>query len=141
MSTPYSFLWMRFTGWVRRSFSVLWLVILAGYFLLLAGRSVYQSYQTQQGTKALQAQLADSQLEEKRLQALLVYYQTDSFKEKELRSDLLLQEPGEKVYALPESGVSLQPEDAVAQTDQAPKQVPDSRSTWRQWADYLLHQG
>jgi len=137
MVNPYRFLWARFTGWVRRSFSVVWLVLLAGYFLLLAGRAIYQNYQTRQQTASLSSQLVQSQQEEKRLQALVVYYQTDSFKQEELRRTLLLQMPGEKVYALPESGIIAQPgEVAPVSGDKA---AADNRPLWRQWVSYVLH--
>jgi len=138
MSSSNSILWRRFTSWVRRSFNVLWLVALASYFLVLAGQSVYKNYQTRQQTSDLQKQLVTAQKEDTRLQAMLVYYQTDSFKEKELRRTLLLQEPGEKVFALPESGMARQPGDDIVK-EAAPVAKPDQRPIWRQWADYLMH--
>ena len=125
-------------GWARKSLNVLWLVLLAGYFAVLAGHSVYRNYQDQQEVASLRQTLVDAQDQEARLKALIVYYQTDSFKEKELRRTMLLKKPNEVVYALPESTVSKKAEDEALASTQA-KAAAENRPVWRQWADYLLH--
>jgi hypothetical protein len=130
-------MWERILTWFQNSFSYLWLVVLAVYISVLAGQAIYRNYNSQQETNALKQQLVDAQQEKERWQALLVYYSTDAYKEKVLRESLLLKRPDEKVYALPESSVGHQAEEAEV----AKRQVVDPRVNlpiWRQWIEYLF---
>jgi cell division protein FtsB len=123
-------------AWVRNSVGYLWLVIAAVYLSVLTSQAVIRNYQSQQDIKTQQQQLLTLDQQRDQLQALLVYYATDSFKEKELRRDLLLKGKGEKVYALPESSYT------VAQQASAPadkKVVARSLPVWQQWVRYLEH--
>jgi cell division protein FtsB len=138
MKHPYRMLFTRLAIWARRSWSFLWLVAVAGYLVVLAGQAVYRNYQAQQETLALKNQLLQAQQERARLEALLVYYQTDSFKEKELRRALLLKKPGEKVFALPESNAAKRAEEQKAPTVQE-KDAVSTQPVWRQWLDYVLN--
>lgn len=109
---------------------------MAGYLVVLTGQAVYRNYSAQKETKALKQRLTDSQFEREHLKALIVYYKTDSFKEKELRRALLLKKPNEQMYALPESSVSKRlEEDVLAQDAQTKKQ--SAKPIWKQWGDYL----
>ncbi|MBU6388966.1 septum formation initiator family protein [Patescibacteria group bacterium] len=138
---PYLLLMRRFWLWLRQSVAFLWLVVVAGYLMVQAGQAFYQNYQSQQTTQSLQADLAQKELEKERLQALLVYYQTDSYKEKELRQELLYKRPDEKVYALPESGLSVDLANEVVSTG-ATKPAPPKPANepiWRQWVNYLMY--
>lgn len=137
---PYRALLVRFSLWLRRSLNVLWLVLAAGYLMVIAGQAVHRSYQEKQDLQTLQEKLHQQELQRDRLKALTVYYGSDSFKEKELRRALLLKRPGEAVYALPESAVSRKlEEEALASA--AAKQQQAEGPIWRQWIDYLLHRG
>ena len=127
----------RVFSFFKTSFSYIWLVVLAIYFGVLAGQAVLRSYGTEQDTKTLQNQLLTAQQDNERLKALVVYYQTDNYKEKELRSELLLKMPGEKVYALPESSVTQAADDVVVNpaTSTPVESLPD----WQQWVQYLFN--
>jgi len=138
MTTPSPALTRRFSLWARSTFSVLWLVVLAGYMMVVAAQAVYRTYQDQQDIVKLEHKRDADIQERERLQALLVYYQSDSFKEKELRRVLLLQMPGEKVYALPESSTSRQLEEETVASTQT-KQPQASGPIWHQWLNYLLN--
>ena len=137
MARPLHLAVNRIFQWVKGSASLLWLVAVAAYLSLMAGRAFYKNYQSQQEVLGLQHQLSQDAAEKERLQALLVYYGTTSYQEVELRSDLLLKLPNEKVYALPESSSGV-PSDAVpvaAPSTHAETGLP----VWRQWLEYLLH--
>lgn len=126
----------RLLTWLRGSVSYLWLVAAAVYLSVLAGQAVVRNYQSQQDTKHLEDQLTKLAQERDQLRALVVYYNTDSYKEKELRRALLLKQKDEKVYALPESS-----ENVAELTTEAPNKDQITRSslpTWRQWVEYLL---
>jgi hypothetical protein len=130
-------LFRRLRTWFQNSFSYIWLVVFAVYISVLAGQAMYRNYTSQKETDALKQQLVDAKLDKERWEALLVYYNTDAYKEKVLRESLLLRKPDEKVYALPESGVSQQAEQvAIARKDAADPRK--SLPTWRQWVEYLF---
>ena len=140
MGNPYLQVLERLLLWVRRSFGVLWLVIIAAYFSVLAGQAVYKNYQEQQTLDTLQRQLVAATIQRERLQALLVYYHTDDYRELALRQDLLLQKPGERVYALPESSTTqLSDEDLTVAASQIVLNKPSIDPLWKQWEAYLLH--
>jgi cell division protein FtsB len=122
--------------WIQSSFGYLWLIALAVYFSVSAGQAMYRNYQAQQEVDKLAQQLESAQLERERLEALVVYYKTDAFREKELRRSLLLKLPEEKVYALPESAASrrVEAEEAVRRQEE---DVRTDQPTWQQWIDYL----
>lgn len=134
---PYRYLWNHFLLWLKHSWSFVWLAVFAGYLMISAGNAIYRNYQSQQETNSLVKELHQSQIEKERLQALLVYYKTDSYKEKELRSTLLLKKPNEKMYALPESSTprSLE-EDLPLASSNDPKKT-STKPIWGQWLDYL----
>jgi cell division protein FtsB len=124
--------------WLRQSASVLWLAAAALYLSILAGRAVYHNYQSQQQTDSLQQQLIGAERERDRLKALIVYYNTDDYKEKELRRALLLKDPEETVYALPESW------DEPSLDNQTPiiaAAIPKASTVpiWRQWYEYVAY--
>jgi hypothetical protein len=126
----------RLQTWFKSSFSYIWLIVLAVYFSVLAGQALYRSYQSEQDNKALQQQLTQTQIEKERWQALLVYYQSDAFREKALRQSLLLKMPDEKVYALPESGIGKKLEEAEVARQKAEDPLVN-KPTWQQWLDFL----
>jgi hypothetical protein len=120
----------------QTSLSYIWLIVLAVYFSILAGQATYRNYQAQQEVRELDQQLQEAKLERERLEALVVYYKTDAFREKELRRSLLLKLPEERVYALPESAAIRKVEEEQALRRQEEEQR-SSQPTWRQWIDYL----
>jgi hypothetical protein len=127
----------RIFSFAQTSFSYVWLVVLAAYFSVLAGQAIYRNYQSQQITTGLQKELSAAKLEKERLTALVVYYHTDAFKEKELRRSLLLKLPEEKVYALPESAIGQKIEEAdIARLKEEERRSSDPN--WKQWFDYLF---
>ena len=139
MGNPYLHALERLLHWLRRSFGVLWLVIMVAYFCVLAGRAFYKNYQEQQALDGLQKQLVAATVQRDRLQALLVYYRTDDYRELALRQDLLLQKPGERVYALPESSATqLSDEDVTVRASLAIPSKPSVDPFWKQWEAYLL---
>ena len=147
MKYRYSYAFSRLVAWTRSSFAFLWLVVLAGYLTVLVGQAVNRNYQDEQDVQHLRDQLVQVKSEKERLQDLLVYYQSDDFKEKELRRSLLMKRPEETMYALPEYSFSQTgDENSIAVLEQA---LPGNTGTgsevkgagtplWRQWIDYVL---
>lgn len=81
----------------------IFLIFLLAYALFLLGRSVYFNYKTNQQIATLKEEIQIAQEENSNLQNLILYYQTDAFKELEARRQLGLAKPGEMVISLPEN--------------------------------------
>jgi cell division protein FtsB len=129
----------RIMALLRSSFAYVWLAVLAAYFVVLTGQSMLSSYHAQQDLNTLKGELFAKQQEQERLTALISYYQTDNYKEKILRQDLLLKMPNETVYALPESSIGIQAAQDV-QTPAPASALPVSTDPyWKQWMHYLFN--
>lgn len=130
---------------LQRSFNYVWLIVLAGYIAVLAGQAFMRNYSSQKDTDTLVRQLHVMQQERQRLESLVVYYKTDAYKEKELRRDLLLVRPDERVFALPESGNPRSLEEEITRQSESGADTGGTTGTdttspsWRVWVDYLLH--
>lgn len=127
--------------YLQLSFSYLWLIALASYLAVSASQAVVRNYHTQQITLDLEQKLSAANIEKQKLEALIVYYKTDSFKEKELRRALLLAKSDEKVYALPES-YNPKSLDQLASTlpDTSTQKIkaPSGQTNIELWVDYLV---
>lgn len=71
------------------------------YLVFLIGSVIWRNYQNNQTIAKMEDNLTVTQLENGLRKELLVYYQSDNYKEVELRRRLMLQKPGEKVVMLP----------------------------------------
>lgn len=107
------------------------LLIVGLYLLYSAGASLISNYQSQQEIVFAQNRIAELKLEKDRLQSLLVYYNTKSYQEIELRRRMLLKKPGETVVALRGD----HPLTELTTDDQSP--APEEPA-WRQWYDYYF---
>ena len=122
------------------------MVFLAGYLAVNVGQSIIKTYHVRQETLTLKTQLEEMKLEKQRLEALLSYYQSDVYKEKELRRSLLLKKPNEKVYALPESSEpkslmeGIDSGSGLVRGENKDSEEKDSEfvPNWKKWANYLL---
>ena len=68
------------------------------YTLFLLGKSLFTNYELRQSIQKLNEQIATLEQQKKDLNNLILYYQSDSFKELEARRKLGLKKPDEKVY-------------------------------------------
>lgn len=85
----------RGNSWVK----YFWLAIVL-YMVFSVGRLVYKNYQLNQEEAGLRGEVASLENEVQTLKNQIVYYQSDSYKEKMLRSKLNLQKEGEKVVVI-----------------------------------------
>lgn len=107
-------------------------VVLVGVYLLYqVGASILGNYRSQQEIKAATDRIAELNLEKERLQSLLVYYDTQSYQEIELRRRLLLKKPGETV-------VALRGDHPLTKLTTEPDAAAPSIPAWRQWYDYYF---
>jgi cell division protein FtsB len=126
--------------YLQLSLNYLWLIAAATYLAVSASQAVVRNYQSQQITLELKGKLAAASLEKEKLTALIVYYKTDAFKEKELRRALLLAKPTEKVYALPESYNPKSLDQLAVASTVTPKVAQEiAKTNAEQWLSYLFN--
>lgn len=77
------------------------LIAFLGYLIFIISQSIWRNYQTNRKISGLKDVIEMMQIENDLRREMLTYYQSDSFREVELRRRLILQKPGEKVITLP----------------------------------------
>ena len=78
----------------------LFLCLLAIYTFVILGRSILVNYQLQKQVKNIETSIASIKDQNKDLGNLILYYQSDSFREVEARRKLGLKKPDEKVFTV-----------------------------------------
>ena len=107
------------------------LIVVGLYLLYSAAASLVSNYKSQQEIASAQNRITELKLEKERLQSLLVYYDTKSYQEIELRRRMLLKKPGETVVALRGDHPLTE---MTADTESPAPATP----AWRQWYDYYF---
>ena len=79
--------------------------ILLIYVIVSTGQALWQNYQLNRELVKLREKNAELKLTNDYLQNLIAYRKTDSFKDKEARSKLNFQKPGEVVLIIPEDDI------------------------------------
>lgn len=101
------------------------------YFLIIVGQSMYNSYQDNKKIDQKKAEIARLRTQVVFLENQNLYYQTESFREKEARKKLGMIKPGENVVALDRST-------ETAQTLVAPKEEKIKLPNYLKWWNYFL---
>ncbi|MFC1721630.1 septum formation initiator family protein [Patescibacteria group bacterium] len=128
-------------GWGRRVlrskvflvFAIIILVIL-GLFL---GRVIHKKYEVSQEIRNIKERKEGLVKENERLQDLLEYLKTDTYKDRVAREDLGLQREGETVVVISEGEDVIIPEEQLLEKQTEGKElvyVP----TYRKWWDYFF---
>ena len=103
----------------------------AGYTGFVLFQSVYFNYQASQKIGDLKRQFIVLEQKKLSLEALIAYYQTDTFRELEARKKLGLKMPGEKV-------VKVEIEKKAEQTaPQSSLPKEKEKPNWQKWVDFL----
>ena len=76
----------------------LFLYFLVIYTFFMLGRSVLTNYQLQKQVKGIESSIIDIKNQNKDLENLVLYYQSDSFREVEARRKLGYKKPDEKIF-------------------------------------------
>lgn len=129
--------WWQRAGVRPRDF-LSWLVLAATCLVVIwsLSSSVWRNYQIRQEISQAQTELDRLKLEKERMQSLLVYYNSRSFQEIQLRQHFLLKKADETVVALrtgqPQEGVST-PEEMAPPTPETPPPTG-----WRLWWQFYF---
>lgn len=78
---------------------LIYLIILYTFFIL--GKAVWTNWQLKKQTEVIEKDIVEIQQKNKNLQNLILYYQSDSFKEVQARKELGLKKPDETAIAVP----------------------------------------
>jgi cell division protein FtsB len=113
----------RGSKWVK----YFWLAIIL-YMAIAAGRLAYRNYQHNLEEARLEHDIAVLETEIQDLKNKIIYYQSDSYKEKMLRAKLNLQKPGETV-------VVITPEPKAEIVEEKKR---DKRLNPEKWWDYFF---
>ncbi len=117
---------------------LIYLLIIYTFFML--GRSIWKNYQLKKETLRIQGEIDKITQQNKDLNNLILYYQSDSFREVEARKKLSLKKEGEKVVNFPlKQSADFQSEVQSQQQNIAPvnKKEP-SQANWQFWWDYFV---
>lgn len=82
-------------------FSKVVIYLLVFYTFFMVGKSVWINYKLRQQIKQIEGQITDIQKQNKNFENLIIYYQSDSFREVEARRKLGLKKADETVIAVP----------------------------------------
>lgn len=104
------------------------------YVLYLLGRSAWLNAQSNQKVTELRIKIAQLESENNRLRYLIVYQQTDSFRELEARQKLGLKKPGELVIALPAEPAPAE----IAQANESTIVATDPLFNLSAWWNYFF---
>ncbi len=119
----------------KKTWSTVLFIVIIIYLAFILSRSLWQNYNVNQEIKELEQEVLILEERNQRLKNLVLYYQTDSYKEKEARRKLLMKMPGEKVLALPEVEYSHEePEETKQEKDQDQYQEPN----YKLWLKYIF---
>ncbi|GAC1369286.1 MAG: hypothetical protein NVSMB39_0960 [Candidatus Saccharimonadales bacterium] len=100
------------------------------YLLVVLVQTIQHNYALGKQIDSLNAQIALLQAQKDQLAYSIQYYNTDSFRDREARSKLGLQLPGENVVIIPHASPTPAPaEDATA--------AKPKRSNFSQWIAFL----
>ncbi|MDB5178218.1 MAG: hypothetical protein JWN01_161 [Patescibacteria group bacterium] len=107
-------------------------VAIIAYLLVVLAQTVKHNYDMGRQIEDLKSQITLLQDQKDSLAYSIQYYKTDSFREREARSKLGLQLPGENVVIVPHasSTPALNPSDTT-------KRPLGPRSNFQQWLDFL----
>lgn len=110
------------------------------YILFLLGRVLWLNFNLKESIEKLQEQIVVLEQQKKDLNNLILYYQSDSFKELEARRKLGYKKPGEKVVILELSPSSENFPEEVEKEKQgvAGKSTASEEPNWQLWWEFFM---
>lgn len=100
------------------------------YMFFLAGKTIYKDYKVNQEVDGLKEDISSLREENQELRSKIIYYQSESYKEKEARLKLGLQKEGESVIFIPN------PTPPSQETE--PQKPPLKTDNFKKWWDFIF---
>ncbi len=108
------------------------------YILFLLGKTVWQNYGINQEIAKSAEETKQLQEENKRLENLIEYYQSTSYKEQEARLKLGYQKEGEKVFVVPKSQEEEEQEEKEKAENTKKKNSLVSKPNYSKWWEFFF---
>ncbi len=108
------------------------------YILFLLGKTVWQNYGINQEIAKSEEGINQLQEENKRLENLIEYYQSSSYKEQEARLKLGYQKEGEKVFIVSKSQEKRETEEKEKAESVKKKNNLASKSNYSKWWEFFF---
>jgi len=103
------------------------------YIVVSTVQALWQNYQLDKELLHLREETAELKLHNKYLQNLIAYRKTESFKDKEARSKLNYQKPGEMVLIIPENDIERFTEGNIKAQERDDKKELTNPGKWWQY--------
>lgn len=113
------------------------IILIAGFILFSLGKSIWKNYLVVQNINAVKNEILNAETENKNLKNLIIYYQTDTYKELEARRKLGYKKPGENVLIIPE----INPREETKDNIGLPKNNSDQENrtpNFFKWYHYVI---
>jgi cell division protein FtsB len=110
------------------------------YLLVVLAQTVKHNYDLGRQAGQLKSQISLLQDQKASLDASTRYYQTNSFRDRQARSQLGLQLPGENVVIIPHSGTNAQSGAGIGDSASGSvlaAKTAVTKSNYQQWLDFL----
>lgn len=111
---------------------------LIAYVFFILGKSVYVNWTLKTQIDQAKSEISVINDNNQTLKNLIVYYQSDSFKELEAREQLGLKLPDEKVVAVPVKKYQNFQAESQAQVLTAGSGPSDELTNWQAWWSYFV---
>jgi cell division protein FtsB len=119
-------------------FSKLLIYIVIIYTFFLLGKAVWTNYQLKKQTDNLEVSILQIQKQNKDLENLILYYQSDSFREVEARRKLGLKKPDEKMVLVPVKKYdNFNDEVEATKENISQNQQEEKQPNWELWWQYF----
>lgn len=127
------------TPQLKASLNKLLIYALIVYVFFILGRSVWANFQLNKQINTIKNQISELQDQNKNLGNLILYYQSDSFKEVEARAKLGLKKPGETAIAVTTKKYdNYQTETEAEKANIADKTGDIATPNWQAWWGYFF---
>jgi len=116
--------------------ALIYAIIAYAFFIL--GRSIWTNFQLKRQIDSIKQEITSLEKQNQDLENLILYYQSDSFKEVEARAKLGLKKPGETVVSVPTKTYNNYQEETAADKESFSDQSNDSQSAnWENWWNFF----
>ncbi|PIT97474.1 hypothetical protein COT77_01125 [Candidatus Berkelbacteria bacterium CG10_big_fil_rev_8_21_14_0_10_41_12] len=111
-------------------------ILLIIYLLFMLYQALALNYSTSQKIKNLKSEISTLEANKNMLEDLIMYYQTDAFKELEARKKLGMRKPDEKVLVVETKEVTDKPVEPIKAVEETPQ-----ASNFSLWMKYFSGKG
>lgn len=115
------------------------IILIIVYIIFNIGKSTWKNYQINREIVNIEAEIEGLKVKNATLKNLILYYQTDTFKELEARKKLGLKKPDEKVIIVPENdGQSDNYKEELFGKSQTQNKLIEKKPNYAKWWYFVM---